>query len=501
MQAKLRFDQISKHFPGVQALDRVSFEVERGRVHALIGENGAGKSTLLKILAGEYQADGGDFSIEGQARRFSSAADAIAAGVAIIHQELQYVPDLSVTENLMLGHMPHTAGFVRTGEAVRFVKERLRAMGVNLNPQARLRRLSVAQRQMAEICKALLRNAEIIALDEPTSSLSYRETQILFGLVRELQSQGKTLIYVSHRLDEIFELCGSCTIFRDGRVVTSYASLEGVSREVLVRQMVGREISDIYSYRSRPLGDTRLVVENVAGRRLPRPVGFSARRGEIVGFFGLVGAGRSELMRLICGADKRRCGEIVLDGERLTIRSTGDAIRNGIVLCPEDRKEDGIVGIRSVSENINISCRRHTLRWGLFCDSRQEARTADTFIRKLRIRTPNRRQIIRYLSGGNQQKTVLARWLAEPKLKVVIMDEPTRGIDIGAKNEIYQIIYQLAEQGCTVVIVSSELPEVLGVSDRIVVMRQGQISGELSRQEADEEKVLHLALPVGEAAA
>ena len=501
MQAKLRFDQISKHFPGVQALDRVSFEVQGGRVHALIGENGAGKSTLLKILAGEYQADGGEFSIDGQARRFSSAADAIAAGVAIIHQELQYVPDLSVTENLMLGHLPHTAGFVRTGEAVRFVKERLRSMGVNLNPQARLRRLSVAQRQMAEICKALLRNAEIIALDEPTSSLSYRETQILFGLVRELRSHGKTLIYVSHRLDEIFELCDSCTIFRDGRVVTSYANLEGVSREALVRQMVGREISDIYNYRSRPLGDTRLVVRGVAGRRLPRPVTFSARQSEIVGFFGLVGAGRSELMRLVCGADKKRSGEIMLDGERLRIRSIGDAIRNGIVLCPEDRKEDGIVGIRSVSENINISCRRHTLRWGLFCDSRQEAKTADTFIRILRIRTPNRRQIIRYLSGGNQQKTILARWLAEPKLQVVIMDEPTRGIDIGAKNEIYQIIYQLAEQGCTVVIVSSELPEVLGISDRIVVMRQGQISGELLRQEADEEKILHLALPVGEAAA
>jgi L-arabinose transport system ATP-binding protein len=501
MPAKLRFHQISKFFPGVQALDRVSFEVLAGQVHALIGENGAGKSTLLKILAGEYKPDGGEFLIEGQTQHFASAADAIAAGVAIIHQELQYVPDLSVAENLMLGHLPHTAGFVRTGEAIRFVRERLRAMGVSLNPQARLRRLSVAQRQMAEICKALLRNAEIIALDEPTSSLSYRETQILFGLVKELKFDGKTLIYVSHRLDEIFELCDSCTIFRDGRVVASHASLEGVSREALVRQMVGREISDIYDYRRRPLGDTRLSVKGVAGRKLPRPVSFSARSGEIVGFFGLVGAGRSELMRLIYGADKKRSGEILLDGERLKIRSAGDAIRSGIVLCPEDRKEDGIVAIRSVSENINISCRRHSLRWGLFCDSRQEAETADTYIRKLRIRTPNRRQIIRFLSGGNQQKTILARWLAEPQLKVVIMDEPTRGIDVGAKNEIYQIIYQLAEQGCAVVIVSSELPEVLGVSDRIVVMRQGQISGELLREEADEEKILHLALPIGEAAA
>lgn len=501
MSAKLSFQQICKHFPGVQALDRVSFEVQKGQVHALIGENGAGKSTLLKILGGEYHPDVGEFLIDGQARRFATAADAIAAGVAIIHQELQYVPDLSVTENLMLGHLPHTAGFVRSREATRFVRERLRAMGINLNPQARLRQLSVAQRQMAEICKALLRNADIIALDEPTSSLSYRETQILFALVRDLKAHGKTLIYVSHRLDEIFEVCDSCTVFRDGRVIISYSSLEGVRRETLVRHMVGREISDIYSFRSRTLGTTRLSVEGIAGRKLPRLTSFVARRGEIVGFFGLVGAGRSELMRLVYGADKKRRGEIFVDGQRLKIRSAADAIRNGIVFCPEDRKEDGIVAIRSVSENINISCRRHSLRWGLFCDSRQEAATANTFIERLRIRTPNRRQIIRFLSGGNQQKTILARWLAEPKLKVVIMDEPTRGIDVGAKNEIYQIIYQLAEQGCAVIIVSSELPEVLGVSDRIVVMRQGQISGELLREEADEEKVLHLALPTAEVAA
>jgi L-arabinose transport system ATP-binding protein len=501
MPAKLRFDQISKHFPGVQALDRVSFDVQAGEVHALIGENGAGKSTLLKILGGEYQPDGGEFLVDGNVSRFATAADSIAAGVAIIHQELQYVPDLSVTENLMLGHLPHTAGFVRMGEATGFVRERLRVMGVNLDPQARLRTLSVAQRQMAEICKALLRNADVIALDEPTSSLSYRETQTLFRLVRDLKADGKTLIYVSHRLDEIFEICDSCTIFRDGRVINSYSSLEGIGREALVRQMVGREISDIYGYRSRAHGNTRLSVEAITGRRLPRPASFSARRGEIVGFFGLVGAGRSELMRLIYGADKKRGGEIFLDGRRLEIRSTSDAIRNGIVLSPEDRKEDGVIAIRSVSENINVSCRRHFLRWGLFCDSHREADTADTLIRKLRIRTPSRRQIMRFLSGGNQQKTILARWLAEPKLKVVIMDEPTRGIDVGAKSEVYQIIYQLADRGCTVIMVSSELPEVLGVSDRIVVMRQGKISGEMLREEADEEKVLHLALPTTEAAA
>src|SRR5580704_17565268 len=306
MPAKLRFHQISKFFPGVQALDRVSFEVQAGQVHALIGENGAGKSTLLKILAGEYKPDGGEFLIEGQTQHFSSAADAIAAGVAIIHQELQYVPYLSVAENLLLGRLPHRFGFVSASQAMRFVSSRLRAMGVSLNPTTKLKYLSVAQRQMVEICKALLRDAQIIALDEPTSSLSHRETEILFRLVKDLRAHGKTLIYVSHRLDEVFELCDAVTIFRDGRTVVSHQTLEGVTRDQLVSEMVGREINDIYDYRSRKLGGPRLEVQSLQGRKLARPASLSVRQGEILGVFGLVGAGRTELMRLIYGADKKR---------------------------------------------------------------------------------------------------------------------------------------------------------------------------------------------------
>jgi L-arabinose transport system ATP-binding protein len=341
----------------------------------------------------------------------------------------------------------------------------------------------------------------VIALDEPTSSLSHRETEVLFKLVRDLKADNRALIYISHRMDEIYELCDACTIFRDGRKIASHHALADVPRDTLVQEMVGREISDIYNYRSRPLGDVRFSVKNVQGDALSAPASFDVKRGEIVGFFGLVGAGRSELMHLVYGADKKKGGDIELDGQPIKVRSTGEAIRHGIVLCPEDRKEEGIVAMATVAENINISCRRHYLRGGLFLDRKKEAQTADRFIQLLKIKTPSRRQRIRFLSGGNQQKAILSRWLAEPDLKVVILDEPTRGIDVGAKHEIYNVIYQLAERGCAIVMISSELPEVLGVSDRVVVMRQGRIAGELPRGQASEQSVLSLALPQADSVA
>ena len=495
MSATLRFDNIGKVFPGVRALDGVSFDVNAGEVHGLMGENGAGKSTLLKILGGEYQPDSGRVLIDAKEVHFASAAASIASGIAVIHQELQYVPDLTVAENLLLGALPNRLGWVDKRAAKAHVRERLTAMGVDLDPNAKLRKLSIAQRQMVEICKALLRNARVIALDEPTSSLSHRETEVLFKLVRDLKADNRALIYISHRMDEIYELCDACTIFRDGRKIASHLSLAEVPRETLVQEMVGREISDIYNYRARRLGEVRFSVKDVQGDALSAPANFEVKRGEIVGFFGLVGAGRSELMHLVYGADKKKGGTITLDGEAIRVRSTGEAIRHGIVLCPEDRKEEGIVAMATVAENINISCRRHYLRGGLFLDRKKEAQTAERFIQLLKIKTPSRKQRIRFLSGGNQQKAILSRWLAEPDLKVVILDEPTRGIDVGAKHEIYNVIYQLAERGCAIVMISSELPEVLGVSDRIVVMRQGRIAGELPRGEASEQAVLGLALP------
>jgi L-arabinose transport system ATP-binding protein len=402
---------------------------------------------------------------------------------------------LTVSENLLLGALPNRLGWVNKRAAKAHVRERLAAMGVDLDPNAKLRKLSIAQRQMVEICKALLRNARVIALDEPTSSLSHRETEVLFKLVRDLQADKRALIYISHRMDEIYELCNTCTIFRDGRLIGSHPKLAEVRRDTLVAEMVGREISDIYDYKPRELGPVRFAVANVEGHAIKSPASFEVRRGEIVGFFGLVGAGRSELMHLVYGADRKKAGTIELDGQPIKVRSTGEAIRNGIVLCPEDRKEEGVIAMATVAENINISCRRHYLRAGFFLDRKKEAQTAERFIKLLKIKTPSRKQKIRFLSGGNQQKAILSRWLAEPDLKVVILDEPTRGIDVGAKHEIYNVIYQLAERGCAIVMISSELPEVLGVSDRIVVMRQGRIAGELPRAKANEQAVLGLALP------
>jgi len=497
----LQFDNISKHFPGVKALDGVSFDANAGQVHGLLGENGAGKSTLLKILGGQYRPDGGRLLIDGRERHFASAGDAIASGVAIIHQELQYVAELTVAENVLLGRLPTRFGLVDHKAARRLVAAQLTAIGIDLDPATRLSALSIAQRQMVEICKAVMQDARVIAFDEPTSSLSHRETEILFRLVRRLRAEGRTLIYISHRLEELYELCDACTIFRDGRKIVTHDVMADVPRERLIADMVGRELQDIYDYRSRSHGPMRLEARGLHGERLPEPLSFTMRAGEVLGFFGLVGAGRSELMRLLYGADRRRGGEVLLDGRPVSPAGPAAAIAAGIVLCPEDRKEQGILAHASVAENINISCRRHGLAAGVFLRHRREAQRADDFIRRLRIKTPHREQEIRLLSGGNQQKVILARWLAEPELKVLILDEPTRGIDVGAKNEIYRIIHDVAAQGCCVIVISSELPEVLGIADRLIVMRDGRISGELPRAQANETAALALALPDGVATA
>ena len=339
-------------------------------------------------------------------------------------------------------------------------------------------------------------DARIIALDEPTSSLSHSEVDTLFRLVKDLRAQGTGMIYISHRLDEIFELCDDCSILRDGCKVAEFNGMQGVTKEALVARMVGREIRDIWGYRPRAVGPTRLEVRELEGHGPKAPASFKVAAGEIVGFFGLVGSGRSELMRLIYGAEQRRAGELLIDGQRLASDDIPSAIRSGIALCPEDRKEEGIIACRSVAENINISCRRHYRRLGLFTNDGKEAENARQYIDRLKIRTPSARQEIRLLSGGNQQKAVLARWLAEQNMRVLIVDEPTRGIDVGAKHEIYSVLYELAERGMAIVMVSSELPEVMGVADRILVMRQGRLVGEVARDEASEARILELALPV-----
>jgi L-arabinose transport system ATP-binding protein len=498
--AALEFIDVTKSFPGVKALNGVSFAANAGEVHGLLGENGAGKSTLLKILGGQYRPDGGRLMLHGQECRFGSAADAIAAGVAVIHQELQYVPELTVTENILLGRLPRRYGLVDRKAARKLVAERLAAIGADLDPDAKLIDLPIAQRQMVEICKAVMQDAKVIAFDEPTSSLSHRESEVLFRLVADLRASGRTLIYISHRLEELYDLCNACTIFRDGRRIATHPVMAEVKRDTLIEQMVGRELQDIYDYRARALGEERLQVQELRAAKKDAPLSFSVRRGEILGFFGLVGAGRTELMRLLYGADARAGGSVTLDGAAVPPRGPSGAIKAGIVLCPEDRKEQGILADASVAENINISSRRHDLIGGLFLRHGREAERADEMIRRLRIKTPNRQQEIRLLSGGNQQKAILARWLSDPALKVLILDEPTRGIDVGARNDIYRIIYEVAERGCCVIVVSSDLPEVLGIADRLVVMREGRICGELLREDANEVAALRLALPDGAAA-
>ena len=494
MTAALGFDRISMEFPGVKALTEVSFEVHTGSVHALMGENGAGKSTLLKILSGAYRPTSGAVVIDGQPCVFHATADALSAGVAVIYQELHLVPEMSVAENLFLGHLPQRMGLVNRRELAAAARQQLERVGEAIDPDTKLGRLPLAQRQMVEIAKALTRGARIIAFDEPTSSLSDREVRRLFTIIRELKARGCTILYVSHRMEEIFQLCDRITILRDGKHVET-AGLGAMTRDTVVQRMVGRDLANIYHYTPRAPRDSGLAVEGLLGPGLAEPCSFAAKAGEIFGFFGLVVAGRTELLRLIFGATAKTAGGVTVRGNKVEVTSPRDAIEAGIVLCPEDRKKEGVVPIRSVLENINLSARRRKARAGMWIDETWEQSNARQRIDQLRVRTPSPRQLVRNLSGGNQQKVILGRWLSET-VKVILLDEPTRGIDIGAKSEIYTIMQTLAHEGVCVIMVSSELPEVLGVSDRIAVMRQGRIAAIVDRADATEETLLKLALPL-----
>ncbi|MBP2551854.1 L-arabinose transport system ATP-binding protein [Neorhizobium galegae] len=490
----LQFRAMSKGYPGVQALADVSFGVARGAVHGLMGENGAGKSTLIRLLSGDQRADAGDILIDGTVQTYASVRDAFEAGVIVIHQELQLVPELTVAENLWLGRFPARAGVLDRKRLLSEVGARLRDVGIDVNPSAKVASLSIGERQMVEIAKAVMLDARVIALDEPTSSLSSKESEILFSLIARLKARGTVILYVSHRLDEVFRLCDSLTVLRDGKLAAHHPDLSRVTRDQVISEMVGREITNIWGYRSRLHGEVRLKVENLSGERLPRPIDFEVRAGEILGFFGLIGAGRSEMTRLLFGADSRRTGRVVIDGQAVAPDSPPASIRAGLVLCPEDRKHDGIIQGRSVEENIAISARRLFSPFGLV-HPRKEAELADRFIGQLRIRTPSRQQDIVHLSGGNQQKVILGRWLAEAGVRVLVIDEPTRGIDVGAKSEIYALLYDLAAAGMAIVVISSELPEVMGITDRIQVMCGGQITRQFERAAYDEREILSAAFP------
>ncbi|MGY2275087.1 MULTISPECIES: L-arabinose ABC transporter ATP-binding protein AraG [Pseudomonas] len=492
--AALRFNGIGKEFPGVKALAQISFEARPREVHALMGENGAGKSTLLKILGGAYLPSSGSLQIGEQTMDFKSAADSIASGVAVIHQELHLVPEMTVAENLFLGHLPTRFGVVNRSQLRKQALACLKGLADEIDPDEKLGRLSLGQRQLVEIAKALSRGAHVIAFDEPTSSLSAREIDRLMAIITRLRDEGKVVLYVSHRMEEVFRICNAVTVFKDGRYVRTFDDMNALTHDQLVTCMVGRDIQDIYDYRPREQGEVALKVEGLLGPGLREPVNLQVHKGEILGLFGLVGAGRTELFRLLSGLTRSTAGSLALCGQTLRLQSPRDAIAAGVLLCPEDRKKEGIIPLSSVAENINISARGAHSTFGWLLRDGWETTNADRQIKAMKVKTPNAEQKIMYLSGGNQQKAILGRWLSMP-MKVLLLDEPTRGIDIGAKSEIYQIIHNLAASGIAVIVVSSDLMEVMGISDRILVMSEGALTGELTRDQADEARLLQLALP------
>jgi len=483
----LSFRGIGKTFPGVNALTDISFDCYPGQVHALMGENGAGKSTLLKILSGNYAPTTGTLALQGREVAFADTTAALNAGVAIIYQELHLVPEMTVAENIYLGQLPHKGGFVNRSLLNYEAGLQLKHLGLDIDPQTPLKYLSIGQWQMVEIAKALARNAKVIAFDEPTSSLSAREIENLFRVIRELRKEGRIILYVSHRMEEIFALSDAITVFKDGRYVRTFTDMQQVNHDQLVQAMVGRELGDIYHWEL-------LRLEEVKAPGVRTPISLTVRSGEIVGLFGLVGAGRSELMKGLFGGTRITGGQVFIDGQPVDIQKPAHAIRAGMMLCPEDRKAEGIIPVHSVRDNINISARRKTIRAGCLINDTWEVDNADHHIRSLNIKTPGAEQLIMNLSGGNQQKAILGRWLSE-EMKVILLDEPTRGIDVGAKHEIYNVIYALAKRGVAVLFASSDLPEVLGVADRIVVMREGAIAGELLHEQANEQQALSLAMP------
>ncbi|MHB1426939.1 MAG: sugar ABC transporter ATP-binding protein [Gemmataceae bacterium] len=483
---------IVKSFPGVRALRGVDLELRGGEVLALVGENGAGKSTLIKVLGGAQPPDAGSIHLNGQAARFANPLDARQSGISIIYQEFNLVPTLTARENIFLGQEPARAGFVRRGEEQRRARELFARLGVAVESGIPCRELSVAQQQLVEIARALAFDARIVVMDEPSATLTPQEVERLFAIIRDLRTRGIGIIYVSHRLEEIFAIADRVLVLRDGAAV-DYRPIGESTRDELIRLMVGRRLEEEFPKRQVRIGPPRLVVRGLTRGRKVRDVSFEVRRGEVVGLTGLVGAGRTETARLIFGADRREAGTIELDGRMLDIRSPRHAIRAGIVLLTEDRKEQGLVISQSVRDNFALPNLDRFSVLG-FVRRRGERQALSRHIEALRIRLADPEQPVRNLSGGNQQKVVLAKWL-ERDCEVLLFDEPTRGIDVGAKVEIYRLINELAAAGKAILLISSELPEVLGMSDRILVMHEGRLTGEIADvSRATQEEILRLAV-------
>lgn len=495
MENVLEFQEISKYFPGVKALDSISFKAYSGEVLAFLGENGAGKSTLLKVLNGDYQPDMGKYLLGGEEKHFRSPNEAIEAGISVIYQERQILMELSVAENIYLGRMPaNRFGIINQSQANRDAQAIINDFGLPISPTTKVKDLSVAYQQMVEIMKAYSReNLKVICFDEPTASLSDAEIDCLFTIIRKLKSEGKIIIYVSHRMSEIQEITDKVAIFKDGCYVDTVTTGE-VSEGEMIHMMVGRDLGDIFANldRNQTMGEVLLEVRGLSSDSV-KETSFVLHRGEVLGFSGLVGAGRTELVRAIIGADKITGGELFLEGKPIQNRSPKEAMKNGIVLVPEDRKTQGILANLDICDNINISLLdEHSNAIGIL-DTKAEEKTAEEGIRAFRIRTPDAHKKIIELSGGNQQKTIVTRWMSTDP-KVLILDEPTKGIDVGAKSEFYTMICDFAKRGLGVILISSELPEIIGLSDRIIVMKSRKVVGEVLRADATETRLLALGM-------
>ncbi|HET7726223.1 MAG TPA: sugar ABC transporter ATP-binding protein [Candidatus Limnocylindrales bacterium] len=487
---RLALRGVSKRFGATQALDDVSLELRAGEVHALVGENGAGKSTLVKILAGVYQPDSGTVHLDGRSVEITSPGLARNLGIAVVHQEPRLFPDLTVAENVFLGHTPTgRLGSVDWGAMRRATVDRLRELDVRLDPGAQVRGLSMADQQLIEIVKALTLDARVLILDEPTASLSVHEVDRLFAIVRRLRDRGVAVLFVSHRLDEVFDLCDRATVFRDGRLVATEATAELTTAD-LIRHMVGRAV-ELFPRGEHPVGDVVLEVEDLSRAGVFDGITFSVRAGEIVGLAGLVGAGRTEVARVLFGIDRPDRGVIRIGGAPVEFGSPAAAMRGGIAYVPEDRHQDGLVLDFPIAANVSLPILSRLFR-GWFLRPATERALADEYARELQVRMRGVDQLVAALSGGNQQKVVLAKWLAT-KPRVLILDEPTRGIDIGAKVEVHRIVSELAASGLAIILISSDLPEVLAMSDRILVLHEGRLTAEIARAEATEERVMYAA--------
>lgn len=495
MESVLEFKHISKYFPGVKALDDICFKAYGGEVLAFLGENGAGKSTLLKVLNGDYKPDAGEYLLNGEQKHFRSPQEAIEEGISVIYQERQILLELSVAENIYLGRMPsNKLGVISTSKANQMAQKIIDDFGLPISPSTKVKDLSIAYQQMVEIMKAYSReNLKVICFDEPTASLSDAEIDSLFAVIEKLKAQGKIVIYVSHRMDEIRRITDKVAIFKDGRYIDTVVTAETDEKD-MIKMMVGRDLGDIYAKldKNKEIGDVLLEVKNVSSDYV-KPVSFTLHKGEVLGFSGLVGAGRTEVMRAIIGADPMRTGEVYLEGKKIVNHSPKEAMENGIVLVPEDRKLQGIISNLSVAGNINISLMKQNSNKLGIISAKKEAKEAEDGIRNFRIKTPSPDKKIVELSGGNQQKCIVARGVATHP-KVLILDEPTKGIDVGAKSEFYEMICEFAKQGLGVILISSELPEVMGLSDRIIVMKSLKVSGEIMAADATETKLLSMGM-------